>query len=119
MNVIGARPDGWWNDPDKAVHRLIDSLANFARRTGGDVTAVFDRQPSDLRPGPREGIVVAFPKRRGRDAADGEIVRMVADDGDPSRVNVVTSDAKLAEQVRKLGARVTSSGGFRRRLDRH
>jgi predicted RNA-binding protein with PIN domain len=118
MNVIGSRPDGWWNDPDRAVHRLVDSLAAFARRTGDEVTAVFDRRPGDLEPGPRDGIVVAFARRRSRDAADHEIVGIVEQDEDRSDVNVVTSDERLAERVRDLGARVTSSGRFRRRLDR-
>jgi predicted RNA-binding protein with PIN domain len=118
MNVIGSRPDGWWNDPDQAVHRLVESLLAFAGRTGDEVTVVFDRRPRDLEPGPRDGIVVAFPRRRGRDAADHEIVHMVAGDEDPPSLNVVTSDQRLEERVRELGAPVTSSGGFRRRLDR-
>jgi predicted RNA-binding protein with PIN domain len=118
MNVIGSKPDGWWNDPDRAVHRLIDALAEFARRTGDAVTVVFDRQPRDLEPGPREGIVVAFAQWRGRNAADDEIVRMVSEDEHPSDLNVVTSDQRLAERVRELGARVTSAGRFRQRLDR-
>jgi predicted RNA-binding protein with PIN domain len=118
MNVIGSRPDRWWNDPDRAIHRLVDSLAAFAARTGDAVTVVFDRQPRDLEPGPRDGIVVAFARWRGRNAADHEIVRMVAEDEHPSDLNVVTSDERLAERVSDLGSRVTSSGWFRRRLDR-
>jgi predicted RNA-binding protein with PIN domain len=118
MNVIGSRPDGWWNDPDRAIRRLVDSLAAFAGRKGDDVTVVFDHRPRDLEPGPWHGIVVAFPRRQGRNAADHVIVRMVAEDEDPSNLNVVTSDERLAERVRELGSRVTSSGRFRRRLDR-
>ncbi len=118
MNVIGSKPDGWWNDPDRAVHRLVDSLAAFARRTRDDVTVVFDRQPRDLQPGSRDGIVVAFAQRRGRNAADHEIVRMVSEDEQPSSLSVVTSDGPLAERVRELGARVTPAGRFRRTLDR-
>lgn len=34
MNVIGSRPDRWWNDPDKAVRRLIDELDRYAKETG-------------------------------------------------------------------------------------
>ncbi len=26
MNLIGSRPNRWWNDPDGAVRRLIDEL---------------------------------------------------------------------------------------------
>lgn len=118
MNVIGSKPDGWWNDPDRAVHRLVDALAEFARRTGDDVTVVFDRQPRDIEPGTRDGIVVAFARWRGRNAADHEIVRMVSEDERPADLTVVTSDARLAERVGELGARVASAGRFRQRLDR-
>ena len=118
MNVIGSKPDRWWNDPDRAVHRLVDSLVAFADRTGDDVTVVFDRRPRDLEPGPREGIIVAFARRRGPNAADHEIVRLVSQDDRPSDLDVVTSDERLAKRVRELGSRVTAAGRFRRRLDR-
>ncbi|MDQ4005622.1 MAG: NYN domain-containing protein [Actinomycetota bacterium] len=118
MNVIGTKPDGWWRDLDGAVHRLVATLAAFAERTGDDVTVVFDRPPRDLEPGPHDGIVVAFPRRGGRDAADHEIVRMVSEDERPAGLEVVTSDDELAARVRELAARVTSSGTFRRLLDR-
>ncbi|MFL6189360.1 MAG: NYN domain-containing protein, partial [Actinomycetes bacterium] len=61
--------------------------------------------------------VVAFASRRGRDAADDEIVRMLAEDQAPESVRVVTSDRRLAEQARQLGAAVTGSASFRRRMD--
>lgn len=61
--------------------------------------------------------MVAFAPRRGRNAADHEIVRMLSEDPAPEAVTVVTSDARLAEQARALGARVRSSGSFRRRVD--
>jgi uncharacterized protein YaiI (UPF0178 family) len=52
--------------------------------------------------------------RPGRDAADDEIVRLLAASDEPSIV--ATSDAKLAERARALGARVEGAGAFRRRL---
>lgn len=61
--------------------------------------------------------MVAFASRRGRNAADHEIVRMLAEDASPEDFTVVTSDARLAERVRALGARVRSSGSFRRHID--
>jgi len=117
MNVIGSRPDRWWNDPDKAVGRLIDQLDRYGSRTGEAVTVVFDRHPADVAPGRNGGTFVSFATRRGRNAADHDIVQMVAKDGDPSALTVVTSDADLAERVTGLGARVRSSGSFRRHLD--
>ena len=117
MNLIGSRPDRWWNDPDRAVRRLVGELDRYAAATGEDVTVVFDRQPADLAAGAHGAAVVAFASRRGRDAADHEIVRMVAQDQAPESFRVVTSDRRLVERVQQLGAAVTSSTSFRRRLD--
>jgi len=117
MNVIGSRPNKWWNDPDRAVRRMIEELDRYARATGDDVTVVFDRRPRDVEAGRHGGVEVGFAHRRGRDAADHDIVQMVSDDDDPGSLHVVTSDRRLAERVRELGARVTSSMGFRKRLD--
>jgi predicted RNA-binding protein with PIN domain len=117
MNVIGSRPDRWWNDPDRAIRRLIDQLDDFVAATGDHVSVVFDRRPRDLHEGRHGQVTVAFAHRRGRNAADHEIVDMVDDDEDPRSITVVTSDERLIERVRELGAGVTSAGAFRRRLD--
>jgi predicted RNA-binding protein with PIN domain len=117
MNLIGSRPDRWWNDPDRAVRRLIGELDRYAAATGQAVTVVFDRQPPGVPPGAHGATMVAFAARRGQDAADHEIVRMLAEDQVPHSVRVVTSDRRLVEQARQLGAAVTSSTSFRRRMD--
>ena len=119
MNVIGSRPDRWWNDPDAAVRRSIDELDGFAQETGVDLTVVYDRRPRDVMPGRHGAITVAFASRRGRNAADHDIVEMVAGDEAPGALTVVTSDRRLAERVHERGARVLSSGAFRRWLDEH
>jgi predicted RNA-binding protein with PIN domain len=116
MNVIGSRPDRWWNDPDRAIRRFIDELDRYGSATGEDVTVVFDRRPSDVEPGPHGAVHVAFASWKGRNAADHEIVRMVEQDPVPASIRVVTSDRRLAERVRELGATVTSTSTFRRRL---
>jgi predicted RNA-binding protein with PIN domain len=118
MNLIGSRPDRWWNDPDRAVRRLIDELDRYAAATGEQVTVVFDRRPPDVRPGRHGSVGVAFASRRGRNAADHEIVDLVGGDPDPAGARVVTSDRRLAERVRDLGAGVEPSSRFRRRIDR-
>jgi predicted RNA-binding protein with PIN domain len=118
MNVIGSRPDRWWNDPDRAVRRFIEELDRYAAASPGEVTVVFDRRPPDVEPGRHGAVDVAFASRRGRNAADHEIVRMVSEDAQPSSITVVTSDARLAERARELGASVRGSGSFRRELDR-
>jgi predicted RNA-binding protein with PIN domain len=117
MNVIGSRPDGWWNDPDRAVRRLIDQLDRYAQRSGDDVSVVFDRRPPSMEAGPHGAVRVGFASRRGRNAADHEIVELVRDDDEPPELTVVTSDRDLADRVRRLGARAESSGSFRSRMD--
>jgi predicted RNA-binding protein with PIN domain len=117
MNLIGSRPDRWWNDPDRAIRRLVEELDDYAAATGEDVTVVFDRRPAD-RPTRSEGAAtVMFASWRGRNAADHEIVRIVGEDPSPETIRVVTADRRLIERVRDLGAAVTSPSSFRRRLD--
>jgi predicted RNA-binding protein with PIN domain len=115
MNVIGSRPDRWWNDPDQAVRRLAGQLAELADTTGDEMTVVFDRRPRDMEAGRHGAATVAFASRRGRNAADHDIIEMVTSDDDPGSLTVVTSDRPLAERVRELGARVTPAGSFRDR----
>ena len=61
----------------------------------------------------RRAVTVVRAPRRGRNAADDEIVRLV---GGHDRAVVVTSDAELARRVRELGADVMGAGTFRGRL---
>jgi predicted RNA-binding protein with PIN domain len=115
MNVIGTRPDGWWNDPDKAVRKFVAAVDEHARASGKDMTVVLDKDPGELPDTPTIKVVVA--RRRGRNAADHEIEDLVGSDPDPGSLLIVTSDRKLADEVTAMGATVTSSGRFRRELD--
>src|SRR4029453_14218521 len=117
MDLLGARPDRWWNARDGAMHRLVGELDRFAAATGEDVTVVFDRRPPDLAPGRPGSLGVACASRRGRNAPDHEIAELVAAAPEPGRLLVVTSDRQLAERVRDLGAVVEPSSRFRRRVD--
>lgn len=114
MNVIGSRPDGWWNDPKKAMHRMAASLEQFAKKTGDGVTVVFDKDPGPIED--VDSIAVVVARWKGRNAADHEIEEMVAADDDPASIRVVTSDRRLVEKVTELGAAVTSSGRFLKQL---
>jgi predicted RNA-binding protein with PIN domain len=117
MNLIGSRPNRWWNDPDRAIRELIEELDRYAGATGEEVAVVFDRRPRDLAPGVHGNARVAFASRGGRNAADHEIVDIVSGDGAREMLGVVTSDRELVGRVRKLGAGVLSSMAFRRRMD--
>jgi predicted RNA-binding protein with PIN domain len=117
MNVIGSRLDRWWNDPDRAVRRFIDELADYAEATRDEVIVVFDRRPQDVTTGMHGPIEVMFASRTGRNAADHEIAELVAGAESPETITVVTSDRALADRVKQRGARVAPAGSFRRRMD--
>jgi predicted RNA-binding protein with PIN domain len=116
MNLIGSRPNGWWNDPDRAMRTLVRRLDEYVERTGEHVILVFDRQPSDFQPPP--SLNVEFAPSGGRNAADYVIVTLVDQHPEAVRLRVVTSDKRLAERVERWGARVTGSARFRTRLER-
>jgi predicted RNA-binding protein with PIN domain len=115
MNVIGSRPDGWWNDRDKAMRDFAAALDDYAGRTGKDITVVFDKDPGLLPETSRIDVVIA--RRRGPNAADYEIEQLVEGEENPGRLRVVTSDRRLVDTVREAGAKVVSSGSFRHELD--
>ena len=108
-NVIGSKPDGWWRDREGATRRLLDAL----RESGEEAVVVLDAGPEEW--AARDGLLeVVIAPRRGRDAADDEIVRLLS--ARPGPWSVVTSDAGLAARARALGASVEGAGAFRRRL---
>jgi uncharacterized protein YaiI (UPF0178 family) len=109
MNVIGSRPDGWWRDRDGAARRLIDQIQDWAQ---DPVTVVLDHGPDDLLRTVGT-VTVVRASRRGRNAADDEIVRLVEGVDDAL---VVTSDAELVSRVRALDAQVMGAGSFLREL---
>jgi predicted RNA-binding protein with PIN domain len=115
MNVIGTRPDGWWRDRDAAMARLVDRLERYSAATGDDVTVVFERKPN---PPIRSTVIqIAHAAKRGPDAADFEIVKIVEADANPRSIQVVTSDRWLGDRVSALGATVFPSEPFRSRID--
>jgi predicted RNA-binding protein with PIN domain len=115
MNVIGARPDGWWKDRDGAMLRLVDGLERWAASDGEEVTVVFERPP---RPPIRSTVIdVRHAPRPKPDAADEEIIRLLRADPQPAAVRVVTSDRWLADLARAIGATVEGADAFRRRIE--
>ncbi|WP_299559391.1 NYN domain-containing protein [uncultured Mycolicibacterium sp.] len=113
MNVIGTRPDGWWRDRDGAMRRLVAALEAWAAAGNRDVVVVFERPVAVG----SVSVRVHWAPAGGRDAADDEIVRIVAG-LNPADCTVVTSDAGLARRVRAAGAAVYPAAAFRDLLDR-
>jgi predicted RNA-binding protein with PIN domain len=115
MNVIGTRPDGWWKNRHGARTRLVEQLERWASTEGHQVTVVFEGPTSA--PIHSSSIRIHHAPRAMANSADDEIVRMVRDDDSPSQINVVTSDAMLADLVRGLGACVCPAARFRDLID--
>jgi predicted RNA-binding protein with PIN domain len=115
MNVIGTRPDAWWKDRHAAMVRLVYLLESWAAATGEDVTVVFEQPPSP--PIFSTVIEVTHAPRPRHDSADDEIIRLLAADGEPEAIRVVTSDHWLADRVHAAGATVEPSDSFRSQLE--
>lgn len=115
-NVFGSRPDGWWNDRPAAQRRLAQCVAEWCRTHDDDVLLVFDAplamQTAELAGG---NLTIIESSRRGRDAADHEIVdrldRLEAAD-ETTDVCVITSDKGLRDRIPDW-ATVRGVGRFR------
>jgi uncharacterized protein YaiI (UPF0178 family) len=115
MNVVGSRPDGWWRDREGALERLVAEVGRWAEEAGERVVVVLEKEPR--RSLAADAVEVVWATKRGRNAADAEIVerlpQWLAEEVD---VTVVTSDRDLADRVRSLGGAVEGAGGFLRLL---
>jgi predicted RNA-binding protein with PIN domain len=111
MNVIGTRPDAWWEDRHAAMVRLVHMLENWCAATGDEVVVVFEQPPRP--PIHSKVIEVTHAPRPKRDSADDEIVRRVAAEREPGEIRVVTSDLWLVDRIHAAGATVQPSDAFR------
>jgi predicted RNA-binding protein with PIN domain len=116
-NVVGARADGWWRDRPAAVRRLFGRLRCLHAGWTGALFLVLDAPQPDLPEGNCDGIEVRYPGRRGRDAADERIVRLLDELEADKDITVVTSDRALAGSARQRRATVVGAGTFLAHLD--
>jgi predicted RNA-binding protein with PIN domain len=115
MNVVGTRPDAWWQDRHAAMVRLVDVLERWSAACGDDVTVVFEQPP---RPPIRSTVIAVAHAPRGRaNSADDEIVRLLVADPRPGEIRVVTSDRWLADRARAAGATVEPASTFRSSIE--
>ena len=115
MNVIGSRPDGWWNDRERAMLTLVDRLDRWASAQADAVAVVFERPPKT--PITSTTVEIAYPPKAAPNSGDDEIVRLVDAAARPEEIRVVTSDRALIERVRTLGASVFAAERFRDLVD--
>lgn len=116
MNVIGAKPDGWWKDRRGAMAGLVERLERWAAAGDDPVTVVFEGPTTP--PLESAAIEICHAPRAAPNSADEEIVRLVETSARPAEITVVTSDSALAERVRLAGALVRPAAGFRDLIDR-
>jgi uncharacterized protein YaiI (UPF0178 family) len=115
MNVIGTRPDAWWDDRHAAMVALVQMLESWVAGNGEDVTVVFEQPP---RPPIRSTVIeVTHAPRPRADSADDEIMRLLKDARDPGAVRVVTSDNWLASRAHAAGAAVEPARAFREAIE--
>lgn len=123
-NVLGARPDRWWNDRVGATRRLTQTVAEWCRTHTDLVTVVYDGDPDPSVVGLAGGnLTVLGSRRRGRDAADHRIVELVHEldeenaDGPATGLTVVSSDRGLVARLPE-GVEIIGAGSFRSLLER-
>jgi predicted RNA-binding protein with PIN domain len=115
-NVMGQTP-GWHRDKALARRKLIEQLANFARVRKARITVVFDGSPDREFPeaSAYRGVKILYAEK-GSDA-DSRILKLVESLKDRRGFTIITSDRRLALEVRALGAQVMRSGEFRKQLE--
>lgn len=115
-NVIGQTP-GWYRDKPGARRRLLESLAVFAQTKKSRIIVAFDGAPEDWLPdgATYRGVKVCYARRGSN--ADDRIEQMVEASRDRRGITVVTSDRRLAVEVRALGASTMRSGEFRKMVE--
>jgi hypothetical protein len=100
---------------EAARDRLVRDAARYRSGRAIEVVVVFDsRQGAGSSAAPVAGVRVEY----ARGDADSAILEMVRKSRSPRDLLVVTSDRRLAEQARDLGARTEDVATFRARADR-
>ncbi|MFP3902585.1 MAG: phosphotransferase, partial [Acidimicrobiia bacterium] len=92
-------------------------ISRWRAVTGDPVVVVADGYPTTVVPeGELDGVEVRYAHSNARDAADREIVQLVAGDPEPETLVIVTSDRNLRERATGLGAGTEGAGRFLTRI---
>jgi 8-oxo-dGTP pyrophosphatase MutT (NUDIX family) len=137
-NVVGSRPDGWWNDRLGANERLLERLRRLVAagldvaelsegadlppgRVWADVNVVVEgaareaRSPEASAPSLTPVLGIVRAPGSGDDAIVEEVGRAMGETG--GSVVVVTADRELSGRAGALGASVRGPGWLLRLLD--
>ena len=116
-NNVMAQTVGWHRNRPQARKRLIHILARFVAVKKAKVNVVFDGYPDEEFPeGARYKSVRVMYARPGSDA-DSRIEELVGKSTRKRDIVVVTSDKALGSSVTRKGAKLLTSGKFRRMLE--
>jgi len=114
-NVVGSRPDGWWNDRAGAAQRLLDALGALASRGLAPAGGLLAALPGRSAAWP-EWVVVLEGQARGAQAPSTVAIVAASASGDDTIVEQATSAAKRGRHVtvvtadRALRERVAAAG---------
>lgn len=119
-NLIGQMRDLALSDPDDE-QKLVERLKRYATRANKRITVIFDpgrhALPSLWTSNSQSGLIRIVFARAGEKADDVIRVR-VSEERDKQGLQLVTSDAAVANFARACGIRnVTSSGDFIRAME--
>jgi predicted RNA-binding protein with PIN domain len=116
-NNVMAQTVGWHRDRSGARRRLIHDLVHFVAVQRVKLKVVFDGAPDDEFPDGRKykGVHILYA-RPGSDA-DSRIMELVNKASYKRDLIVASSDRALSSYCKHQGARVISSGQFRRLIE--
>jgi hypothetical protein len=110
-NVVGSRPDGWWNDRPGAARRLHDRLADAGLDTDRVVLVLEGKARSGV-PAGDDGPVTT---RHAPGSGDDEIVAVCTEHPDDD-VTLVSADRGLRARAVDVGASYVGPGWLLERL---
>jgi predicted RNA-binding protein with PIN domain len=114
-NVMGSRPDRWWNDRPAAMQRLTQEIAEWCWTHDDSVLVVFDgRTIDDVVALSGGNLSVRFAGHNSPNAADHMIVEEALTDR--SATTVVTADKGLNARL-PPAARHEGPSAFLKRIE--
>ena len=116
-NIMGSRPDKWWNDRPAAMERLTQEIARWCWSHEDSVHLVFDGPLVEVVGSLAGGnLRIQFAGRSARNAADDVIVELAQALGGAD-VTVVSADKGLKQRLPE-GMQTEGPGTFLQRLAR-